>query len=100
MQRNERKTWKIDWRILEDMEVQAVWEYIQHSLQEVIKLFVPNAKRRRKGKLTPWWNNELKQHVKKRHRTWKDYVRTRGMEECKAYVQQRNLTSKCMHGMN
>ena len=85
---------KIDWTILEDMEVQAVWNYIQQSLLESIKLFVPSARRKRKGKLTPWWNNELKKQVKRKHKTWKDYVRTREPDEYKAYVHQRNLTTK------
>ena len=79
--------------ILEDMEVQAVWTYIQQSLLEAIKLFVPCARKRRKGKLTPWWNNELKQQVKRKHKAWKEYVRTRETQEYKAYVSQRNLTT-------
>ena len=39
---------KMDRTILEDIEVQAAWKYIQESLLEAIKLFVPSARRKRK----------------------------------------------------
>ena len=33
----------------------------------------------------------MKQEAKRKHKVWKDYMRTRGAGEYKAYAQQRNI---------
>ena len=59
-----------------------------------IRLYVPIAKKRtRRGVQIPWWNKGLKQEVKRKHNAWKDYVRTRGVDEYRAYAHQRNITT-------
>ena len=86
---------KLDWKVLEGMKVQAAWDFIKEKLYSAIRCFVPKAKKKRKkGMMTPWWSKGLKQEVKKKHKTWKIYLRTRGSEEHMAYTRQRNLTTQ------
>ena len=41
----------------------------------------------------PWWNETLTQEVKRKHKAWKEYVRTRTVEKHRVYAQQRNSTT-------
>ena len=59
-----------------------------------IQVHVPIAKKKKRRVMTPpWWDKELKQEVKKKHKLWKDYAGTRA-EEYRNYTQQRNITSQ------
>ena len=79
------------------INVQAARDYMKEKLLAAIRLCVPKPKKRtRRGVEIPWWNKEFKQKVKRKHKAWKDCTRTRGADEYKAYVQQRNITTQRM----
>ena len=85
---------KIDWKVLDRMDVQEAWNYLKKVLHEATNLFVPMFKKRKRRKKTvPWWNEALIQEVKRKHKAWKEYVISRTVEKHRVYAQQRNSTT-------
>ena len=61
---------KINWNVLENMNVQAAWDFVKEKLHAAIQVHAPRAKKKkRRGMTPPWWDKELKREVKKKTQT-------------------------------
>ena len=84
----------IDWSILDDLEVNDAWDYIKDVLLSKIRKFVPKCKTTMRGTKPPWWKGGLTKQVKKKYKTWKEYILTGGTDEYRKYAFERNKTTE------
>ena len=84
----------VDWQILDDEDVNEIWDSIRNIITEHIQRFVPKHKKKRVKRTAPWWSRELTKEVKMKHRIWKEYLHNKSEQYFKKYTAQRNKTTK------
>ena len=86
---------KVNWTILDNMEVEETWNYIKEIINVGVNKYVPlkTTKKQKKHK-APWWSNDLKREVRTKYQTWKKYTENRTPENYMKYTKQRNKTTQ------
>jgi len=88
---------KVDWTILENMDVDDAWGKIKNVVNNSIERHVPPPRLKRTYRPTaPWWTAQLKKEVKLKHATWKEYRKTKYIEDYRKYASQRNKTTQAI----
>ena len=66
---------RVDWSVLDEINVEERWDFILKVLQRSIKHFVPRWRARKAlCQSVPWWSRKLKRSVKLKYEAWKKYL--------------------------
>ena len=77
---------EIDWRFLDNLGIEAMWDAIKHVIEDVIREHVPSHRKRTFRPAAPWWNAVLTKEVKAKYKAYKAYCETKAEEDHRKYV--------------
>ena len=85
---------KMNWEILEDMDVEETWKCIRERVEKLVQEHVPKGKSStRRNHKVPWWNKSLQKEVKLKQKAWRKYTERKTPDNFDKYKLQRNKTT-------
>ena len=87
---------EIDWnQLLQSNDINSSWNKFTERLNKAIKLCIPVCKRRPCHNTKPkWWNNQIKSSLSDKKRAYRQYQRTRLMNDKAVFCRLRRETNK------
>jgi len=71
-------------------DLEELWKYFKDTIKQVATEICGVSKSTNKRKQTPWWNQEIKEEVRKKKKLWKKYLGTgKNANDYEVYKQQR-----------
>jgi hypothetical protein len=84
-----------DWSATEEMGVEEAWCHMKSVLQNAMEECIPKVKTGNGKKTKPvWMNKKALRVVKKKHKLFQRYLRTKAGRDYEKYIVQRNKCSK------
>ena len=77
----------MDERVLEEPDLKECWDYINTTIQEGTKLFIPKVVINSKKKLQPkWMNMDIKRTIKRKYCLFKKYLESKNSWDYHLYI--------------